>query len=153
VVLTVVRMLTAFALDILMGAGATRWTLWVNLAWATALVPALYYGTAHDQIRGAAIAHAFVAVLVPLPLVLLALHRVGVRLMPIVPALVRPVFGGVIAGLVGLAGIELVGPRPFLALVVAGGAGVLAYLAIGIPYEWLRRWRSVIRPEAAHAAG
>jgi hypothetical protein len=41
VVLTVVRMLTSFALDILTGAGATRATFWLNLGWALALIPAL----------------------------------------------------------------------------------------------------------------
>ena len=45
VVLTIVRLLTTFATDILVSAGATRATFWLNLVWVSALVPSLVIGT------------------------------------------------------------------------------------------------------------
>src|SRR4029453_17675456 len=66
-ILTVVRVLTSFALGILLGAGAPRSTLVVNATWALALVPALIIGTRLDAIRGAAVAHAIVGLLVAMP--------------------------------------------------------------------------------------
>jgi PST family polysaccharide transporter len=153
-VLTMVRVLVSFALDVLMGAGATRFTLWVNLGWAAALVPALYYGTRHDQIRGAAIAHALVGILVAVPVTVVALHRVGVRLLPILPTLVRPLFAGMLATLVTLAAEKLIGPHPVLSLSVSGTAGLVVYLLCAVTPRQLRQLRVARgrpRPEAAHA--
>jgi PST family polysaccharide transporter len=150
-VLTVVRMLTSFALDILMGAGATRWTLWVNLGWALALVPALWWGTNLDGIRGAAISHAIVGLVVALPLAMLALHNSGVRLAPIAPALVRPLLGGVAATVVSLLLARLVGPQPFVQLAVAGCAGLLAYMVTALSRDQLRQWSAVLRRGRPHA--
>jgi O-antigen/teichoic acid export membrane protein len=153
-ILTVVRVLVSFALDVLMGAGATRSTLWVNLGWAVALVPALYYGTTHDQIRGAAIAHAVVGMLVAVPVTVIALHRVGVRLVPILPALVRPLFAGMVAVLVTLGVERLVGPHAWQSLAASGAAGFTVYLLFAVSPQQLRQWRSAIRkpqtPEVAH---
>jgi len=151
-ILTVVRVLTSFGLDILMGTGATRWTLWLNLAWAVALIPALIFGTNHDAIRGAAIAHAMVGVVVAIPLTLVALHQVGVRLAPIAPALVRPLSAALLAAAVALGVATLIGPRDLLQLALAGGGGLLAYVASAVPLHQLREWFRVIRPEEAHAA-
>ncbi len=89
-VLMVVRMLTSLAFDILTAVGATKSTVWLNAGWAVALVPALWIGTHLDGIRGAAIAHGVVAVLVALPLAVLALRLAGVSLVPTLPALMRP---------------------------------------------------------------
>lgn len=148
-ILTVVRVLTSFALDILMGAGATRSTLWVNLGWATALVPALIYATGRDGIRGAAVAHAVVGVLVAVPVTVVALHRVGVRLGPIVPALARPLFAGVVAGGVALLAANAMGPHPLLRLCVGGTAGLLVYGALALaPAELRQSLRLIRRPEA-----
>jgi PST family polysaccharide transporter len=150
-VLTVVRMLTSFALDILMGAGATRSTLWVNLGWAVALIPALWVGTNIGGIRGAAIGHAIVGLAVAVPLAMLALHRCGVRLAPIAPALVRPLLAGVVAAAVSLLVARIAGPEPFLRLSTAGCAGLLAYIVIAVPREQLRQVGTLLRREKAHA--
>jgi O-antigen/teichoic acid export membrane protein len=150
--LTVVRVLTAFALDILMGAGATRSTLWLNLCWAVALIPALIFGTTHDAIRGAAIAHTVVGLAVALPVTLVALHRVGVRLAPIVPTLVRPVLAAGVAGVVALGLVRLAYPHPFLALGLGGAVGVTAYVLIAFPMARLRQALATLRREEAHAA-
>lgn len=141
VVLGVVRMLTMLAVDILTGAGATRAALWLNLGWAILLVPALLVGTHQDGIRGAAIAHAIVAVLVALPLALLALRRFGVQLQPILGTLVRPMLAGTFATVVCLFVADLTGSGfPLIQLMAAGSAGLLAYIAVVVPVEQLRRW-------------
>src|SRR2546430_2082464 len=84
--------------DILTSLGATRSTVWLNLGWAVTLVPALMIGTHLNGIRGAAIAHAIIAVLVAVPLAVLVLHRGGVHLRPVAPALIRPLIGGARSG-------------------------------------------------------
>jgi PST family polysaccharide transporter len=150
-ILTVVRTMTSFALDILMGAGATRSTLWVNLGWAVALVPGLIVGTRLDGIRGAAISHAVVGLAVAVPLTLVMLHRVGVRLAPIAPPLMRPLFAGGIGAGVAYALVHVTGERPLIRLLVAGSAGLLAYLAVAVPPQSLRQLLGTIRREEAHA--
>lgn len=147
--LTVVRMLTSLAMDILMGAGATRWTLWLNVGWAAFLVPALFVGTHLGGIIGAAVAHAIVGVLVALPLAMWALHRAGVTLAPIGPALVRPALGGILAGGISLLVVRVAGPHAIIQLMVAGGAATLAYAVVAVSPEQLRRWVAQIRRENA----
>jgi PST family polysaccharide transporter len=56
------------AIDVLIGAGATRTSFWVNLGWAAVLLPALMIGTRLGGIRGTAVAHAVVGLVVALPL-------------------------------------------------------------------------------------
>jgi PST family polysaccharide transporter len=129
-VLMVVRMLTSFALDILNGQGATRSTVWMNLGHAAAMVPAVIVGTNLDGIRGAAIGQAAAAVLVALPLAMLAVHRAGVRLAPVLPALGRPAVGALVSAAVALSLSTLTHSIPFVQLVVAGGGGLLAYALV-----------------------
>ncbi|MEU8244844.1 lipopolysaccharide biosynthesis protein [Nonomuraea sp. NPDC048916] len=140
-VLMVVRMLISFlAVDILTGLGATKTTVWLNLGWAVALLPALVAGAHLGGIRGAAIAHALVALFVTLPVALFILHAVGVRLAPVLPDLVRPAVGAVVSGAVmlGLEWLTRSGPAP-VQLVVAGGAGLLVFVLIMAPGAALRR--------------
>jgi PST family polysaccharide transporter len=145
----VVRMLTAMAMDVLMGVGATRWTLLINIGWAAAVVPALWIGTAVDGGRGAAVAHAVVGVLVALPLAILALHRAGVRLAPIAPELVRPGLAGVLTAGVTLLLREVAGPHPFVQLAVAGTGGLAVYLATAVSRRQLRGWVAAVRRKPA----
>ncbi|SDI66675.1 lipopolysaccharide biosynthesis protein [Nonomuraea jiangxiensis] len=134
-VLMIVRMLISFlAVDILTGLGATKTTVVLNLGWAVALLPSLVVGANVGGIRGAAIAHALVAVFVTLPMALFILHRVGVRLGPVLPALVRPAIGGLVAGAVMLSLEWLTEGGPALVtLIVAGGAGLLVFVLIVAP--------------------
>ncbi|MEV1168380.1 oligosaccharide flippase family protein [Nonomuraea sp. NPDC049784] len=129
-VLMVVRMLTAFALDILNGQGATRSTVWMNLGHAAAMIPAVIVGTNLDGIRGAAIGQAAAAVVVALPLAMLAVQRAGVRLAPVLPGLVRPAAGALICAGVMLGLAMLTQGSFFIQLVVAGGGGLLAYVLV-----------------------
>ena len=74
----VARMLTALVFDIQTGLGNTRVTVWLNLVWLVALLPALWIGAHHGGIRGAAIGHAVVALVVAIPLAGWLLHRAGI---------------------------------------------------------------------------
>ncbi|MEV4363243.1 oligosaccharide flippase family protein [Nonomuraea sp. NPDC004186] len=129
-VLMVVRMLTSFALDILNGQGATRSTVWMNLGHAAAMIPAVIVGTHLDGIRGAAIGQAAAAVLVALPLAVLAVQRAGVRLAPALPGLARPAAGALVCAAVMLGLAMLTQGSPLVQLIVAGGGGLLAYVLV-----------------------
>ena len=144
-VLMVGRLLTSIAFDILTSLGATRSTVWLNLGWCVALVPALMVGTRLDGIRGAAIAHAVVTVLVAIPLAVLALHRGGVHLRPAAPALVRPLVGGVVAGVIMLLVAGAVGPSLIVQLGLAGTAGLAGYLLVAVSPQQLGQLRTAVR--------
>jgi PST family polysaccharide transporter len=130
-ILTVVRMLTAFGFDILAGAGAARAALWVNLGWVVALLPALWLGAHLDGIHGAAAAHVIVGLLVALPLTALALHRIGVRLGAVGRGLLRPLAGGGAAFVVCLL-LAQIPAGSLVRLLVAGFGGAIAFALVGI---------------------
>jgi PST family polysaccharide transporter len=136
--LMLVRMLTSFALDILNGQGATRATVWMNIGYGVAMVPAVIICTRLDGIRGAAIGQAGAALLIALPLAIVAVSRAGIRLGPILPTLVRPLLGGLALLAVTLPLAYLVAGNAFVSLVLAGGAGLLTYVALVVPYEKIR---------------
>lgn len=146
----VARVLINLAVDILASLGATRSTLVQYLCWAAVLIPALLVGARLGGIRGAAIAHAVVAILVAVPLAVLALHRAGVRLAPALPTTVRPLLGGVLS-LAVTAGLAMLVPKPALAqLCLAAGAGLISYVLVVVPTAQLRRLG--VRVRAALAA-
>jgi PST family polysaccharide transporter len=148
VVLTLVRMVTGLATDVLMGAGATRATLWVNLGWAVALIPTLWWATKADGIEGAAYAQSGIALFVAVPLVAIALHRIGVGVAPIGPAIVRPLLAAALAGGAALLVARFAGPYPFVQLAAAGTVGLLVYVPLGIPWDELRRLLGTVRRTA-----
>jgi PST family polysaccharide transporter len=144
-ILMVVRLLTALAFDILTSLGATRATVWLNLGWAAALVPALLIGAHAGGIRGVAIGHAIVAILVAMPLAVLALHRSGVRLWPVVPELLRPALGAACSAAVTVLVADVVRGPLFVQLGLAGGAGLLVYLLVAMRPQQIR---TLIRAKA-----
>jgi O-antigen/teichoic acid export membrane protein len=152
VVVTLVRMVTGLATDALIGAGATRATLWLNLGWAAALIPTLWVATGIDGIRGAATAQTSVGFLVAIPLSALALRRARVDLAPIGPALLRPLLGALLAAATATMVTRFIGSNPFVQLAVAGGTGTLVYLPVAVPRAMLRQWVAALRRRApAHA--
>jgi O-antigen/teichoic acid export membrane protein len=140
-VVMIARMLTGLAFDILTSLGTTHVMVWLNLAWAAVLIPCLIVGI-HllGGIHGAAIAHAIVALVVAIPLGIVALQRGGVNLRPVVPAVVRSLLAGVLAGLIMLGVSKLFDFPPPLELFVAGGTGLIAYLLVGIPANQIARF-------------
>jgi PST family polysaccharide transporter len=139
-------MVTGLAMDVLMGVGATRWTLWLNLGWALALIPVLWFATRLDGIRGAAIAQVAVGIVVAIPLAAVALHRAGVRLAPMGPPLVRPLLAAGVAGVAAVAVARVSGPYPIVQLAVAGTVGLAVYVPFAVPRAQLREWLRALRP-------
>jgi O-antigen/teichoic acid export membrane protein len=137
--LTLVRMVTGLSMDALMGAGATRAALWLNLGWTAVLIPTLWWAIELGGIRGAAIAQTGVGALVAVPLAAVALRRANVALAPVAAALVRPLLAAVLAGTVAFLFARIAGPHPFVQLAVAGTAGLLVYLPAAVPLDQLRR--------------
>ena len=133
------RVLTAFIFDILTSAGATRSTLWLNLTWAVVLIPTLIVSTHVDGIRGTAIGHAAVAMVVAVPLSVALLAAAHVRLGPAVGALRRLLFAGAVSAAVCILTLQVLPDTPVVRLVVAGGLGLLAYLAIVVPRDAVLR--------------
>ncbi|MFD4183422.1 lipopolysaccharide biosynthesis protein [Rhodococcus sp. NPDC058514] len=140
-VLMVVRMLTSLAFDILTSLGATKATFWLHVGWAVALLPALWIGTHLDGIRGAALAHSTVAMLVALPLAVLALRRSGISLVPTLPALVRPVIGAALSAAAILLALTLISGGAFVQLVLGGAIGLLVFVLVVVPTGRLRQLR------------
>lgn len=139
-VLSVVRVLTSLVTDVLTSAAKTHIALWMNVGWALTLVPALVLGARAGGIRGAAIAHVIVGLVVALPLAIFALRRVGVDLAPIPRELLRPVLAGGLAWIVCTVALEATVASPLVQLLVAGPACLLAYGAAVVPREQLMRW-------------
>jgi O-antigen/teichoic acid export membrane protein len=152
VIVTLVRMVVGLATDALMGAGATRATLWLNVGWGVALIPTLWFATEFDGIRGAALAQTAIGFLVAIPLSALALRRVRVELAPIGPALVRPLFGALLSAVAAAVVARFVGPNPFVQLAVAGTAGIMVYGLVAVPRQMLRQWLAALRRRAPATA-
>jgi PST family polysaccharide transporter len=150
--LTLVRMVTGLAMDVLMGAGATRATLWLNLGWAAVLIPTLWWAAQADGIRGAAVAQTAVGFLVAVPLAAIALRRARVALAPVGSALVRPLLAAVLAAAVAVVVARFAGPYPIVQLFVAGSAGVLAYVPAAVPRDQLRQLLAALRRREAASA-
>ncbi|MEQ4721121.1 oligosaccharide flippase family protein [Nonomuraea sp. B19D2] len=135
----VIRMLLSLALDILSAQGDTRATVWMNLGYGAALIPALIAGTHLQGIRGAAIGQVAASLFVALPVAAYFLHRAGVRLAPVLPTLVRPLLAGLAAaGATALVGRTVEG-NALVQLVLAGGAGLIVYVLLAVPLRQLRR--------------
>jgi PST family polysaccharide transporter len=150
--LTLVRMVTGLCMDALMGAGATRSTLWLNLGWAAVLFPALWLATQHGGIHGAAIAQTGVGVLVAIPLAAVALHRSNVAVGPVAAALVRPLLAAVLAGVAAAVVIRFVGSIEFFQLAVGGIVGMAVYIPAAVPRAQLKQWAVLVRDRRRGAA-
>ncbi|WP_241564625.1 oligosaccharide flippase family protein [Nonomuraea polychroma] len=139
-VLMVVRMITSFlTVDILTSVGATKSTIWLNLGWAAALLPALVAGAYAGGIRGAAMGNAAAALFVALPLGLLLLRRHGVRLAPVLPGLVRPGLATLAAGVTMVALTTAFDFDPLVELIVVGGTGMIVFTLLAVPGAVLKQ--------------
>jgi PST family polysaccharide transporter len=128
----VARMLTALVFDVQTGLGNTRVSVWLNLTWLVALLPALWVGAHAGGMRGAAGAHAVVAVVVAIPLSGWMLHRSGIDMRPVLRRAVRPVLAAMVAGAT-MALLARPLSAPLAQLVVAGGLGTVVYVLIAMP--------------------
>jgi hypothetical protein len=106
----------------------------------------VYFGTSHGGIRGTAMSHALVAMLIAVPLGVLMLERAGVHLSGVVPELARPAIAVALCAGVCIAATLAIGDEPWLELLVAGGAGLGVYVAVAVPAQMRQRiLRSVRR--------
>jgi O-antigen/teichoic acid export membrane protein len=138
-VLAVARVVIQTTLDYIAAAGRPVVILRVQLVWLIVLVPALILGAERYGIRGVGLAHMAVVVFVVTPLVALALHRAGVDIAQLARQFVRPVLAAVVAGIV-IEGLLTVVTVTLPRLLVVGGAGAAAYLAMLVPFNPLVAW-------------
>lgn len=144
-----VRVTVGYVFDLLVGIGRSRLTLVLKCVWLAVLVPALIVGARWDGIRGVAIAHVLVGILVVGPLFLLATRRVGVRLGEIGADLWRPLVGAVLgigAALLVLRWLD----APVPELLLGGTCLVAIYTAVAAPWRLVRQ-RLAARRAAAPA--
>ncbi|HST64569.1 MAG TPA: lipopolysaccharide biosynthesis protein [Mycobacteriales bacterium] len=134
--LAVVRVFSELAYDYFVALGRSRINLAIQGLWFGSLAVALPVGSQLDGIRGVAIGHAGIAVLVIIPTYLVMLRRVGVPAGQIVARCARPALGLVLGGLVAAAVLAFV-PGRFAELAVGGTAVMVAYLAVVHPMRHL----------------
>ncbi|MBB5786226.1 oligosaccharide flippase family protein [Jiangella mangrovi] len=127
-----VRVAQGLVFDVLVAVGRSMATLVVKLVWLAALVPALVAAAHYGDIKTVAMAHAAVAVLVSLPMFLLASRLVGVRLSALWPQLVRPAVAGVCAGVAATL-VQLVAGSDLMRLLAGGAVLLFVYTAIAFP--------------------
>jgi O-antigen/teichoic acid export membrane protein len=137
------RVLILLGGDLLAAVGSGRALLALQLVWLAALVPALAVGARWGGLAGVGVAHLVVAGVVVVPFLGWALAQVGVPRREVARVLARPAAGA--AAATGVALVAMGAPLGDLArLVVAGGAGLGAYLVVQAPVlaELVRTLRS-----------
>jgi len=126
------RVMCDFLSDYLVAVGRPRTILVLQALWVAVLIPLLAVGAHVDGIYGVSFAHMGVALAVVVPAFLVAVRRTGVRLMPLLALLWRPLVG---TG-VGLAGAALAIAHlsgNFTRLTVGGTIAGALYAAVVYP--------------------
>lgn len=90
-----IRVLISLLYDLMVAAGRTRQSLWVQACWVISLAPALYAGARLHGIIGIAWAQVAVAAVVVLPLTAVAARPVGLSIQRLLRVSVRPASAGV----------------------------------------------------------
>lgn len=124
--LGMVRIGCELAYDCLVAIGRRRSLIAVQALWLLVLIPVLVAGARTGGIVGVAQGHVLVAVVVVVPVFLVALHRGGIRLVTVARACAWPFLGGAVMTGVVL-GLERSLGHGVLALLATGAAGTLAY--------------------------
>jgi hypothetical protein len=125
--------------NILTSLGKAKFTLFVQLLWLVALVPAMVLGVHRNGIVGAAAAHIAVIGPLVLPCYLFALRRAtGIRFTMLGKAILPPLLAGVAAALAARATASQFA-TPLIQLVSGLAAGGLTYLVAAGPQiaAWL----------------
>lgn len=150
-VLGLVRVVIELCYDFLVAAGRTRPTLLLQGLWTALLVPALAVGARLDGIRGVALAHALLGLVVMLPLYVGAVARVGVPIGLLLRPLGRPLVATALLACAVLSVRMVTGPG-LLQLAAAGTAGLAAYIPAISPMRRLLRTApaAVDPPARAH---
>jgi O-antigen/teichoic acid export membrane protein len=138
VVLGAVRVAGELGYDFLVALGHSGRTMWLQAGWFAALVVCLPIGALVDGIRGVALAHAAVAVVLVLPAFLLAVRATGVSARMLGRAVARPVVGCLLLVAVVLA-VRWTTPPNLLRLLIGGVAGLAVYVPVVWPMRRLLR--------------
>lgn len=140
-ILGAARVLIDLGYDALAAAGRTSRLLLLQLAWIGLLIPALVYGTNHDGIRGAGIAHAVIAVGFVIPAYVFALRRIGVRPMSLAHAMGRVLLACVLSAAV-IVPLRSLPIGELGTLVVAALGGTIVFLVVAVSADdWRSAWR------------
>lgn len=137
-VLALTRVVGELVYDFLTALGLSRANMVVQAIWLVALLIALPVGVATGGLKGIAIAHAGVCVLIVFPVFAFALARAGVSIRAIAGQMARPIAGGLAATGAGLVVGLLVG-GDFVRLLLGGALVGLVYLAWVFPMRALLR--------------
>ncbi|HVQ96204.1 MAG TPA: lipopolysaccharide biosynthesis protein [Mycobacteriales bacterium] len=128
-VLGLARVALQLCFDLLIAAGHSKQTMFLQGLWLVVLIPALAVGAHLGGIAGVGTAHMLVAVGVMVPAFLAALHRLGFRPLELARSIWVPVVGAVGLVVAPLLAIRLL--HPDLLVLAAGGIGGLAlYLPV-----------------------
>ncbi|EFC80586.1 oligosaccharide flippase family protein [Parafrankia sp. EUN1f] len=139
--LSIIRVAVEITDDLLVAVGKARTMVRLQVIWLVALVPALSVGAHLDGVRGVAIGHLGVALVIVLPVFTLALRGLGFRLLKVARLLVRPALGGIAFAVVAQLGAQVT-TVPVLQVLIGGSAGTLVYLAIVAPMRGMIRQAS-----------
>jgi O-antigen/teichoic acid export membrane protein len=135
VIVGTVRVAIQLGRDLLYALDRGRATLLIHVMWLAVLTPALAIGATHDGIRGVGIAHMLVAITIPVPGLLYALHRAGYSVKAMLVHLPRPLAGAAVAGLAAYLASSLV-HGDFTRLVVGSAAALAVEVAVAGPVLW-----------------
>jgi PST family polysaccharide transporter len=131
-ILAFVRVASELAYDFLVALGRSGTTLWLQTGWLCSLGVALPLGASLDGIRGVALAHGVVALLVMLPAYGVALARTGVPIVALMSRMARPAIGCGLLVIVVMA-VRLVTESSPIRLFLGGVLGIAAYLPVVWP--------------------
>jgi PST family polysaccharide transporter len=151
-VLGLARVLAELLYDFLVAVGRGRATMILQGLWLAALLPALLVGAHLDGIRGAALAHALVAICLVIPAFCLVVARTGVAWRPWLSPLGRPLAGTALL-VVAVVVVRSVTAPGFVQLVAGGLAGVAVYLPVVAPMRRLVRGGAPGRSDASTPPG
>lgn len=136
-----VRVLLAVLFDVLVAANATGMLLAIQVVWLVAFVGAAEAGVRLAGPVGAAVGVTCTVGLIVLPITLLTCHRrIGLAVASIARPSLWPASCAIVSTAVaGLSGNLISDASPFLTLVTAGAAGILAYV-----FLVFRRGRGIV---------
>lgn len=146
VILSLGRLIVELAYDYLAAVGKSVGNAWLHAIWLIVLIPALVVGAQWLGIQGVAIAHALVVIVVVLPGAGFLLHRVGVRLLPLVADFALPLLGCVVVALSAWLVTTLV-PSGFATLAIGGLIGCAGYALVVAP-RYRRTVRALLRDDS-----
>ncbi|MFZ4515961.1 MAG: lipopolysaccharide biosynthesis protein [Acidimicrobiia bacterium] len=143
-----VRVLTELGWDALIATGRTPRVLLLQAGWTLTLIPTLIVGTRMDGIRGAAIAHAGIAMLIVVPAFAWAMHRLGAHIIALLRRTLRPVATAVVIGGATYLAAHHLALRPVAVVLIVAPVSTLVFAAVVVRPRSLRSaWHDIVGGE------